>query len=500
MQLIPFRSIRSLRIRLVLSYVLLTVLTVAVLVLLALTLIRATVNRQEIESLRVNAEAIAKQAMPYMGQVPQRRELDRLARASAFLGNVRVRVLDQQNRAIVDSQRPSAQQEMTIDGVKFRLVRRSDNAYGTRFVFEMVPDAEPSEVTEAAPAAEPGTLQTALSPIADRGGRGAPAGYIEVTTTRTPSSQSLTNTAQALALAGLVAIGLAALLGLLVSRSLLAPLRQLAAAANQMGQGDLTTRTQIATRRDEIGQVANQFDQMATKLQGAFAELQSERDALRRFIADASHELRTPITALRMFNELLQGRASSDENTRAEFLSESQKQLNRLEWITQNLLDLSRLDAGLSKLSLAQEDLGEVAASIAAGFKPAAMEKQVTLLVRKPQQPVLAQVDRARMEMALSNLIENAVKFTPGGGQVEVSVRRAECGVELSVSDSGMGISADDMPHVFDRFYRGQNAGGVQGNGLGLAIVQSIAQAHGGQARVISEAGQGSTFVIEVAR
>ena len=497
MQLIPFRSIRSLRIRLVLSYVLLTVLTVAVLVLLALTLIRATVNRQEIESLRVNAEAIAKQAMPYMGQVPQRRELDRLARASAFLGNVRVRVLDQQNRAIVDSQRPSAQQEMTIDGVKFRLVRRSDNAYGTRFVFEMVPDAEPSEVTEAAPAAEPGTLQTALSPIADRGGRGAPAGYIEVTTTRTPSSQSLTNTAQALALAGLVAIGLAALLGLLVSRSLLAPLRQLAAAANQMGQGDLTTRTQIATRRDEIGQVANQFDQMATKLQGAFAELQSERDALRRFIADASHELRTPITALRMFNELLQGRASSDENTRAEFLSESQKQLNRLEWITQNLLDLSRLDAGLSKLSLAQEDLGELAASVAAGFKPAAMEKQVTLLVRKPP-PVLAQVDRARMEMALSNLIENAVKFTPGGGQVEVSVRRGERAIELSVSDSGMGISAVDLPHVFDRFYRGQNANQVQGNGLGLAIVQSIAQAHGGQARVTSEVGQGSTFVIEV--
>lgn len=480
---------------------LLTVLTVAVLVLLALTLIRATVARQEMESLRVNAEAIAQQAMPYMAPVPQKRELDRLARASAFLGNVRVRVLDEDQRVIVDSQRPSAQQEISIDGVKFRLVRRTDSANGTRFVFEMVPNETSSAASEPVFVAEVGSnsnTQTALSPIASGRERGVPAGYIEVTAACTPSSQSLANTAQALALAGLVAIGLAALLGLLVSRGLLAPLRQLAAAANQMGQGDLTARTQIATRRDEIGQVANQFDQMATKLQGAFADLQSERDALRRFIADASHELRTPITALRMFNELLQGRASSNENTRAEFLSESQKQLTRLEWITQNLLDLSRLDAGLSKLNFAQVDLGELAASVAAGFKPVAMEKQVALLVRKPQQAVLAQVDRARMEMAISNLIENAVKFTPSGGQIEVSVRRTERVYEISVSDSGMGIPADDAPHVFDRFYRGQNTGAVQGNGLGLAIVQSIAVAHGGRARLVSEAGPGSTFVIEL--
>ena len=497
------RSIRSIRVRLVLSYVLLTVLTVAVLVLLALTLIRATVNRQEVEALRVNAEAIAKQAMPYMAPVPQMRELDRLAHASAFLGNVRVRILDDENRAIVDSQRPSAQQEISIDGVKFRLVRRSDNAYGTRFVFEMVPDDEPANAIETMPT-EIGITQIALSPIAAPNGRGAPTGYIEVTATRAPSNRSVSDTAQALALAGLVAIGIAAVLGLLVSRGLLAPLRQLATAANQMGRGDLSARTHIAARQDEIGQVANQFDQMATQLQGAFADLQSERDALRRFIADASHELRTPITALRMFNELLQGQASSDEQTRAEFLSESQRQLSRLEWITQNLLDLSRLDAGLSRLSLTQVDLGELAASVAAGFKPAAMEKPVTLLVRKPQQAVLAQVDRTRLEMALSNLIENALKFTPSGGQVEVSVRRAEraeCterAIELSVSDSGMGIAADDVPHVFDRFYRGQNVGSVPGNGLGLSIVQSIAQAHGGQVRVMSETGKGSMFVIEL--
>jgi signal transduction histidine kinase len=138
--------------------------------------------------------------------------------------------------------------------------------------------------------------------------------------------------------------------------------------------------------------------------------------------------------------------------------------------------------------------------SVAAGFKPAAMEKGVTLQVRKPQQPVLAQVDCARMEMALSNLIENAVKFTPSGGAVEVSVRRTEQAIELSVSDTGVGIPEADVPHVFDRFYRGQNANAMQGDGLGLAIVQSIAQAHGGAFRVVSEVGQGSTFMIELTK
>jgi signal transduction histidine kinase len=492
-----FRSLRSLRTRLVLSYVLLTLLTVGVLVMLALTLIRATVSRQEVDALRVNAEAIAQQAAPFMSPVPQRRELDRLARASAFLGNVRVRVLDEKGRSIVDSQRPSAQQEITIDGTKFRLVRRVDSVYGVRFVFEMVTDSASPEVSEVAPAVETGITQIAFAPIQNA------AGYIEVTATRPPSNPNLANTTQALALAGLVAIGVAVVLGLLVSRGLLAPLRQLAAAANQMGRGDLTVRTRIGERGDEIGQVANQFDQMAVRLQLTFADLQTERDALRRFIADASHELRTPITALRMYNELMQGRAvhqSLDEKTRAEFLSESQKQLSRLAWITQNLLDLSRLDAGLSKLSLAEADLGEMVTSVAAGFKPAAMEKGVTLQVRKPQQPVLAQVDCARMEMALSNLIENAVKFTPSGGAVEVSVRRTEQAIELSVSDTGVGIPEADVPHVFDRFYRGQNANAMQGDGLGLAIVQSIAQAHGGAFRVVSEVGQGSTFMIELTK
>jgi signal transduction histidine kinase len=362
----------------------------------------------------------------------------------------------------------------------------------------MVRDDAPFEANDAAPAVETSNTQMALSPIANVRGRGPAAGYIEVTAARTPSSQNMANTAQALLLAGLVAIGLAVVLGLLVSRGLLWPLRQLATAANQMGQGDLSVRTHMAGRGDEIGQVAMQFDQMAARLQQTFVELQGERDALRRFIADASHELRTPITALRMYNELLRGRASSEENTRAEFLSESQRQLGRLEWITQNLLDLSRLDAGLSKLNLAQEDLGELATRVAAGFKPAAMDKNVALLVRKPHEPVLAQVDGVRLEMALSNLIENAVKFTLSGGAVTVSLRRTEKVIELSVGDTGLGIPVEDLPHVFDRFYRGQNVDAVQGNGLGLAIVQSIAHAHGGQVRATSELGQGSTFTIEL--
>jgi signal transduction histidine kinase len=225
--------------------------------------------------------------------------------------------------------------------------------------------------------------------------------------------------------------------------------------------------------------------------------LAAERDALRRFIADASHELRTPITALKSFNSLLLGPASADTGAREEFLKESEVQIERLEQITADLLDLSRLDAGLVTLELGEHDVSELLDSVASDFRARAQIAGIALLVLAPDPPILLVCDRSRLALALTNLLDNALKFTPAGGEIEIGARREPASVALWVRDTGTGIDAGDLPHVFERFYRGRGAQGA-GSGLGLAIVHSIVHAHGGQVSVESTPGEGSRFVIRL--
>jgi len=263
-----------------------------------------------------------------------------------------------------------------------------------------------------------------------------------------------------------------------------------------MSDGDLSIRAPVRGR-DEIGHLARQFNHMAERLEASFAEVAAERDALRRFIADASHELRTPVTALKNFNDLLLGAAADDASARGEFLAESQTQLERLEWITHNLLDLSRFDAGLVELDRTDHDAGELVEAASSAFSALARGKGIDLLVWSPVPPLQVHCDRTRIEIALSNLLDNAIQFTAAGGQVAIGADQREDLIRLWVRDTGCGIAPEDLPHIFERFYRGHNAP-EGGSGLGLAIVQSIAHAHGGQAFVESKPGAGSFFAIEL--
>ncbi len=375
-------------------------------------------------------------------------------------------------------------------GSRFVFARRVLTPWGPRFAYQGIAT---DELTENGGATLPRQYVTTTVPVGDLP---SPLGSVELSGPLSLSGETLRPLRNAVLFSGIGSLVIAICVGLLLGRTVTDPLRSLAATARRMGDGDLGSRAKTG-RKDEIGELARQFNGMAEKLEGSFRALRSERDSLKRFVADASHELRTPITALATFNELLQGSAAGDESARQEFLRESAVQLGRLQWITTNLLDLSRLDAGIAALSMGSHSAGEILESAAAGSRARAREKGVTIRVEQPEPPLLVSCDRNWMEIALSNLVTNAVKFVPSGGSVTASVAAADGHVRFLVRDDGPGIAAEDLPRIFERFYRGRNAG-TEGAGLGLAIVRSVANAHAGRIDVESAPGAGSTFILEI--
>jgi signal transduction histidine kinase len=249
----------------------------------------------------------------------------------------------------------------------------------------------------------------------------------------------------------------------------------------------------------EIDELGAQFNVTADRLAESLRMLEADRDRLREFVADVSHELRTPIAALRTFTEL-QGDGEVDEATRREFLERSRQQISRLEWLSTNLLDLSRIDAGIFPLDMRPGDLRDPLRSVVEANAEAAEERGIGLTSEVPGTPVELRFDYERMVQLMSNLVTNAIKFTPAGGQVSLRLHDAADHATIEVRDTGLGIPSDELPRIFERFYRGTNTGEARasGSGLGLAIARSIVEMHGGQIEVASVVGEGSLFTIEL--
>ena len=241
---------------------------------------------------------------------------------------------------------------------------------------------------------------------------------------------------------------------------------------------------------------------MAARLQESVDTIRRDRDRSRDFLADVSHELRTPLAALRTFNELLLERAGDDPAARAEFLESSAQQIERLDWLAQNLLELSKLDSGLVLLDLRPEDLRAAVESAVEQAEAAARKRGVRLKLYLPSEPVRIRHDPQRIGQVVSNLVGNALKFTPRSGAVDVELRAVPDGAEIEVRDTGVGIDASELPRIFERFFRGSRANEARGSGsgLGLAIVKSIVDMHGGRITVESRLGVGTTFVVTLPR
>jgi signal transduction histidine kinase len=298
--------------------------------------------------------------------------------------------------------------------------------------------------------------------------------------------------------AGLLALLVSLMIGMLVARRLTRPIDRVRRVSARLAQGQLDERVPPSGVM-EVDELAQQFNVMADRLSRSLRMLEADRDRLREFVADVSHELRTPIAALRTFTDL-QREGDVDASTRAEFLDRSTEQINRLEWLSTNLLDLSRIDAGIFPLDMHWGDLRDPLGSVVEAHAEVAEARGVALSSTAPSTPVSARFDRERMVQLMSNLVGNALKFTPRGGEVSVRLSDTTDEAIIEVSDNGPGIPPGELPRIFDRFYRGTNVGEARasGSGLGLAISRSIVEMHGGSIEVASVEGEGATFVVRL--
>ena len=285
------------------------------------------------------------------------------------------------------------------------------------------------------------------------------------------------------------AVALAGIGGYGLARRALAPVDRMAERARSINAEQLNARLPIDNPDDELGRLATVFNE-------TFARLESSFDRMRRFTADASHELRTPLTAIRSVGEVgLRGRR--DEAAYREIIGSMLEEVDRLALLVDRLLMLSRADTGEAKLSMDIVDVRLLAEEVAEQLGVLAEEKEQSIQVRFETAPSWIG-DRVVLRQALLNLVDNAIKYTPAGGSIEIRVAQAADGTTIEVSDTGPGIPVELQSRIFDRFYRVDRARSREngGTGLGLAIAKWAVEVNGGYLTVESAGGAGSKFRI----
>ncbi len=370
---------------------------------------------------------------------------------------------------------------------------------------------DPSQLAETRPGREPAAL--GASPIVDADGAVVGAVVIATRASTAPGEPTsfwrglvFVSAASLAILAGaaIFAFISANVVGWFLSSRLVGRIERLSAGVEALATGDLSTRVEVQGI-DEVAQLARRFNSMAERLQSTVAALEAAQRraeeslrAKRELVANVSHELRTPLALIRGHVESLsiQGDAV-DETRRREYLEVIERETDQLSRLIDDLFTLSTGEAGALSLQLAEVSLGGVVAEIASSIGPIARrERQVTMVTAVDPDLPSVWADRHRVVQVISNLLRNAIRHTPEGGLIALRAEACDSWVRLSVEDTGEGIPPEQLPRVFERFYRGDKsrARSSGGTGLGLAIVRELVEAMGGDVSVESTLGRGSRF------
>lgn len=293
----------------------------------------------------------------------------------------------------------------------------------------------------------------------------------------------------------LLIFGLVALFGIgaafWLARSIIQPLYRLRESALRLSQGDFSHRIAY-NNGDEIGEVARAFNEMAIQVESMLEEQRS-------FASNTSHELRTPLTTIRLRTEALRYDSTLEPEVAKQYIEEIDDEVSRLGTLIQDLTLLSRFDAGRAELGHEQIDMMRFAVSLREQMLSVAGDKRIVIRLVLPTEPLIVSASLSHMTILFRNLLDNAIKYTPQGGEIVWKIVGVKAGIEHTIVDTGHGIEAEYLPHLFERFFRADKSRSrdIPGTGLGLALVKSIVDAYGGTINVISGgADKGTTITV----
>jgi signal transduction histidine kinase len=444
----------------------------------------------------------------------------------AFLSRVQIRLLDSDENVIADSGVPETRQvvavaggakwkipffgsgpaEVAVEGVPMMIYKYGESAPEVLPFNKEIPYSGPApkdDIILSVNASPYGygfvsqsdfdptrrSSQVVSVPLAVPDGRRL--GSLEISNGPSYGADVIDSVTLAWLIASVFAIALAALTGWFISQRVTRPVLVLENATHQMAQGNLAVRVDLPhEKQQEFVSLANSFNGMAEQVEQTVS-------TLRAFIADAAHELHTPLTALQTNIELAQDGETGSERTL--YLSRAQEQARRLEALVKSLLDLSRIESVQSKQDFVQLDLNQLVSEISEQFASRAEQSDRSFSLDLPAEKLMVNGNEMQIKQVLANLLENALKFTPENGTITLKLHDLNDEAIVTISDTGIGISPEDQPHMFERFHRGRNASEFAGNGLGLAIVKAIIESHSGSVEAQSNGiGQGSEFSVKL--
>ncbi|KQB94602.1 histidine kinase [Geobacillus sp. PA-3] len=276
-------------------------------------------------------------------------------------------------------------------------------------------------------------------------------------------------------------------------RTLYSRIRQLALAAEKVVEGDFNI-IMSETREGDFSKLAVAFNGMRNTIRNQLDELKKEKRFLADLLSDISHQLKTPLSSMIIYNEIMLGKQLSEEQQRM-FLLQNEKQLERMKWLIQSLLKLAKLDAKALQMDRQQQSLNETVWQSIDDLREQAVEANVHIRFENSEE-VEFNHDRLWLKEAFINIIKNSIEHTPPGGNIDITIVSHPLYTRVVIADTGEGISQDDLPHIFKRFYKAKTSKKPDSIGIGLALAKSIIEAHGGMIEAKSELGKGTTFSI----
>lgn len=312
------------------------------------------------------------------------------------------------------------------------------------------------------------------------------------------SEHDMMLTAGLLVFAGIIAV----ISAMVVASSIIERIRHLDTATRHLAGGDLKTRVD-AEGNDEIAQLAAMFNNMAEALEAADAQKHLLEKSRRDLVAWASHDLRTPLASIRAMNEAMLDGVVTDPETVRRYRQQTHLELQNLSQLIDDLFEMAQLDAGPVQLNRKPSVLGDLMTTVLVGISARAAEGDITVVHEAAADLPLLHIAPDRIQRVLNNLLDNALHHTPPGGRVTLSARYSPGWVSVQVHNTGSVIPPDDLPHVFERFYRversrARSSSGHRGSGLGLAIARGFVEAHGGSISVTSSPEHGTTFTFSL--